>query len=57
MRFVEVKTPEQVDLPALHRIRDQVVSNRTRSSCQSALERDPGSARKRDPSVVGRTTD
>lgn len=34
MRFVEVKTPEQVDLQALHRIRDQMVTNRTRLICQ-----------------------
>lgn len=30
MRFVEVKQPEQVDLQALHRARDQMVRNRTR---------------------------
>ena len=30
MRFTQVRTPEQVDLQALHRIRDQLVSNRTR---------------------------
>lgn len=29
MRFVEVRTPEQVDLQALHRIRDRLVSQRT----------------------------
>ncbi|MDP2082839.1 MAG: IS110 family transposase [Pseudotabrizicola sp.] len=29
MRFVEVRTPEQVDLQALHRIRDQLVGQRT----------------------------
>ena len=34
MRFVEVKRPEQVDLQALHRIRDQMVCNRTRLICQ-----------------------
>lgn len=34
MRFVEVKTPEQVDLQALHRIRDQMVTSRTRLICQ-----------------------
>ena len=34
MRFVEVKTAEQADLQALHRIRDQMVSNRTRLICQ-----------------------
>lgn len=34
MRFVEVKKPEQVDLQALHRIRDQMVRNRTRLICQ-----------------------
>jgi transposase len=30
MRFTQVRTPEQIDLQALHRIRDQLVSNRTR---------------------------
>ena len=30
MRFTQVRTPEQVDLQALHRIRDQLVSSRTR---------------------------
>lgn len=30
MRFAQVRTPEQVDLQALHRIRDQLVSSRTR---------------------------
>lgn len=30
MRFIQVRTPEQVDLQALHRIRDQLVSSRTR---------------------------
>jgi transposase len=34
MRFVEVKTVEQVDLQALHRIRDQMVAARTRLICQ-----------------------
>ncbi len=34
MRFVEVKTTERVDLQALHRIRDQMVTNRTRLVCQ-----------------------
>lgn len=34
MRFVEVKTPEQSDLQALHRIRDQLVGSRTRLICQ-----------------------
>ncbi len=34
MRFVEVKTTEQVDIQALHRIRDQMVRNRTRLICQ-----------------------
>lgn len=34
MRFVEVKQPDQVDLQALHRIRDQMVRNRTRLICQ-----------------------
>jgi transposase len=30
MRFTQVRTPEQVDLQALHRVRDQMVSGRTR---------------------------
>lgn len=34
MRFVEVKTEEQVDGQALHRIRQQLVSQRTRLICQ-----------------------
>lgn len=34
MRFVEVKSTEQVDIQALHRIRDQMVRNRTRLICQ-----------------------
>jgi transposase len=34
MRFVEVKSPEQADLQALHRIRDQMVATRTRLVCQ-----------------------
>jgi transposase len=34
MRFGDVKQPEQVDLQALHRIRDQMVGGRTRLICQ-----------------------
>ncbi len=34
MRFVEVKTAAQADVQALHRIRDQMVRNRTRLICQ-----------------------
>jgi transposase len=34
MRFVEIKQPHQVDLQALHRIRDQLVGNRTGLICQ-----------------------
>jgi len=34
MRFVEIKTEAQVDLQALHRIRDRIVSNRTQLICQ-----------------------
>ena len=34
MRFVDVKQPEQVDLQALHRIRDQMVGGRNRLICQ-----------------------
>jgi transposase len=30
MRFTQVRTAEQIDLQALHRIRDQLVSSRTR---------------------------
>jgi len=34
MRFVEVKQPEQADIQALHRIRDQMVAHRTKLICQ-----------------------
>jgi transposase len=34
MRFVSVKCPAQVDLQAMHRIRDQLVGSRTRLICQ-----------------------
>jgi transposase len=34
MRFVEVKSPEQIDLQALHRIRERLVTSRTRLICQ-----------------------
>lgn len=34
MRFVEAKTPEQVDLQALHRVRERMVTARTRLICQ-----------------------
>ncbi|WP_376100872.1 IS110 family transposase (plasmid) [Roseomonas sp. CCTCC AB2023176] len=34
MRFVEIKTTEQVDLQALHRIRERLVTSRTRLICQ-----------------------
>jgi len=34
MRFVEVKTPDQVDLQALHRVRDRMVAERTSLICQ-----------------------
>jgi transposase len=34
MRFVELKAPEQVDLQALHRIRERLVTARTRLICQ-----------------------
>lgn len=30
MRFTQVRTPDQVDLQALHRVRDQLISSRTR---------------------------
>ena len=29
MRFVEIKTPDQIDLQALHRLRDRMVAERT----------------------------
>ncbi len=34
MRFVEVKQPDQVDIQALHRVRDQMVGHRTKLICQ-----------------------
>jgi transposase len=34
MRFVEVRSPEQTDLQALHRVRDRMVAQRTRVICQ-----------------------
>jgi transposase len=34
MRFVEVKSPEQIDLQALHRVRERMVTARTRLICQ-----------------------
>ena len=34
MRFVEVRSPEQIDLQALHRVRDRLVAQRTRVICQ-----------------------
>jgi transposase len=34
MRFVEVKTADQIDLQALHRIRDRTVAQRTALICQ-----------------------
>jgi transposase len=34
MRFVEIKPTEQLDLQALHRIRDRIVANRTQLICQ-----------------------
>ena len=30
MRFVEIRTPQQIDLQALHRIRDRMIADRTR---------------------------
>jgi transposase len=33
-RFVGIKTESQVDLQALHRVRDRIVSNRTQLICQ-----------------------
>lgn len=34
MRFVEIRSPEQIDLQALHRVRDRLVAQRTRVICQ-----------------------
>lgn len=34
MRFVEIKAEAQVDLQALHRVRNRIVSNRTQLICQ-----------------------
>jgi len=34
MRFVEVRKPEQIDVQALHRVRDRLVAQRTRVICQ-----------------------
>lgn len=34
MRFVEVRSPEQIDLQALYRVRDRMVAQRTRLICQ-----------------------
>ena len=30
MRFVEIRSPEQIDLQALHRVRDRMIAHRTR---------------------------
>ncbi len=30
MRFVEIMTPEQIDLQALHGVRDRMIAHRTR---------------------------
>lgn len=34
MRFVEVRMPAQIDLQALHRVRDRMIAHRTRSNSQ-----------------------
>jgi transposase len=34
MRFVEIRSPAQIDLQALHRVRDRLVAQRTRVICQ-----------------------
>lgn len=34
MRFVEIRSPDQIDVQALHRIRDRLVAQRTRVICQ-----------------------
>ena len=34
MRFVEIKAEAQVDVQALHRVRDRIVANRTQLICQ-----------------------
>ena len=36
MKFVATKTAEQLDLQALHRVRERLVSQRTGSSIKSA---------------------
>jgi transposase len=36
MRFVAVRSAEQIDLQALHRVRDRLVAQRTRVICQDA---------------------
>jgi transposase len=34
MRFIQVRQPEQIDLQALHRVRERIVANRTALSNQ-----------------------
>jgi len=52
MRFVPIKTPEQLDLQALHRVRDRLVARRTSVSNQLRgllLERGLAFGRRRSP--------
>ncbi|MCA1398995.1 transposase [Bradyrhizobium sp. BRP56] len=42
MRFVEIKTATQAELQALHRIRDRMVTGRTRLICQMRATREAG---------------
>jgi transposase len=34
MRFIQIRRPEQIDLQALHRVRERIVANRTALSNQ-----------------------
>ncbi len=55
MRFVEIRSPEQVDLQALHRVRDRLVAQRTRVICQMrAFCLEYGIAMHRGPEVQSR---
>jgi hypothetical protein len=54
MRFVPLKTPEQVDLEALHKVRSRQVTNERRSSTKSAgfcLSEDCRFGSERQPSI------
>ena len=39
MKFVATKTAEQLDLQALHRVRERLVSQRTGGSCARSCRR------------------